>query len=352
MYDYIRFDERIGRMSIKLGINGFGRIGRLTARAALELDDFEIVGINDLADNASLAHLFKYDSTHGTLDRDIESNDDGIVAGGKQIPVFNEREPQNLPWGRIQADVVIESTGLFSKRADAVRHIEAGASKVIISQPSPDADKTIVMGVNHHEYDGDYHHVVSNASCTTNCLGPIVKVLHENFGLVRGLMTTVHSYTNDQRTLDQIHSDPRRMRAAAVSIIPTKTGAAAAIGQVIPDLKGKLDGYALRVPTPNVSATDLTAELGKTASSAEINEAFKSASESGDLKGVLGYSEELLVSIDFNHSSYSSVVDAATTRVLEGNLVKVLSWYDNEWGYSRRCLDLARLMMGIAAPPA
>jgi glyceraldehyde 3-phosphate dehydrogenase len=333
-------------MSIKLGINGFGRIGRLTARAALEMGDVEIVGINDLADNASLAHLFKYDSTHGTLDEDVEFGEEGIVVGGRSIPVFSEKNPAKLPWDKVKADIVIESTGFFSKRADAACHLKAGAGKVIISQPSPDADKMIVMGVNHHEYDDKKHHVVSNASCTTNCLAPIVKVLHDHFGLVRGLMTTIHSYTNDQRTLDQIHSDPRRMRAAALSIIPTKTGAAAAIGRIIPEIDGRLDGYALRVPTPNVSATDLTAELEKSVTAEEINQAFSDAARSGDLKGILGYTNELLVSCDFNHSSYSSIIDGATTRVLHDNFIKVLSWYDNEWGYSMRCLDLARLMSG------
>jgi glyceraldehyde 3-phosphate dehydrogenase len=334
-------------MSLKIGINGFGRIGRLVFRAALENPGIEVVGINDLSDNKSLAHLLKYDSTHGQLNQEVSSDDKGILVGGKSIPVCSERDPAALPWDTLGAEIVIESTGFFSKRQDAAKHLgtpEAPkAQKVIITQPSGDADAMFVMGVNDGDYDPGSHHVVSNASCTTNCLAPMAKVLNDNFGLKRGLMTTIHSYTNDQRTLDQIHSDPRRMRAAALSMIPTKTGAAAAIGKVIPELKGKLDGYAIRVPTPNVSATDLTCELGKPTSAEEINAAFKSAAE-GPLKGILGYCDEPLVSIDFNHCPLSSIIDAALTKVIDGTFAKMLSWYDNEWAYSLRCIDLCLKM--------
>jgi len=337
-------------MSLKIGINGFGRIGRLVFRAALQSSGIEVVGINDLSDNKSLAHLLKYDSTHGRLDQEVSSDDKGIIVGGKSIPVCALRDPAELPWDQLGAEIVIESTGFFSKRQEAVKHLGSPeapkAQKVIISAPSGDADVMIVIGVNDDAYDPDAHHVVSNASCTTNCLAPMAKVLNDSFGLKRGLMTTIHSYTNDQPTLDQIHSDPRRMRAAALSMIPTKTGAAAAIGHVIPELKGKLDGYAIRVPTPNVSALDLTCELGKPTSAEEINAAFKSAAE-GSLKGILGYCDEPLVSVDFNHCPLSSIIDAASTKVIDGTFVKVLSWYDNEWAYSLRCIDLC-LMMAAA----
>ena len=327
-------------MAVKVGINGFGRIGRLVFRAALECPGIEIVGLNDIADNASLAHLLKYDSTHGRLAQEVGSDDEGIIVDGKKIPVSMERDPANLPWGKVGAEYVVESTGFFTGREAAAKHLAAGAKKVIISAPSKDADAMFVMGVNDSTYDAAKHDVVSNASCTTNCLAPMVKVINDTFGLKRGLMTTIHSYTNDQRSLDQIHSDPRRMRAAAVSMIPTKTGAASAIGKVIPELNGKLDGYAIRVPSPNVSATDLTCEIGKAATAAEINAALKAAASEGPLKGFLGYTEEPLVSIDFNHCPLSSIIDGQCTKVLDDTFVKLLSWYDNEWGYSMRCCDL------------
>ncbi|MBN1516624.1 type I glyceraldehyde-3-phosphate dehydrogenase [Candidatus Sumerlaeota bacterium] len=330
-------------MTVKLGINGFGRIGRLVLRAALETDGVEVVGLNDLASNDALALLFKYDSTHGPFKGEVSASAEGITINGKLIPVSEEKDPANLPWAKLGAQVVCESTGFFSKKADAAKHITAGAKKVIISQPSPDADKMIVMGVNDKEYDPASHDVVSNASCTTNSLAPAVKVLNDNFGVEHGLMTTVHSYTNDQRILDQIHKDPRRARAGAVNIIPTKTGAAAAIGKVIPALNGKLDGYALRVPTPNVSATDFTVQLSKDASAADVNAALKAAAE-GELKGIMGYSEEPLVSSDYNHCPLSSIVDSLSTKAMAGGFVKLLLWYDNEWGYSCRCIDLAKLM--------
>ncbi len=328
-------------MAVKIGINGFGRIGRLVFRAALESDGVEVVGINDLAPTKSLAHLLKYDSNHGTLRQEVGFDDQHIIVAGKKIPVFQHKDPAALPWGKVGAQIVIESTGLFTKRADAAKHIDAGAKKVIISAPSGDADAMFVMGVNDRTYDPAKHTVVSNASCTTNCLAPMVKVLHDHFGVVNGLMTTIHSYTNDQPSQDQIHKDFRRMRAAAVSMIPTKTGAASAIGKVIPDLNGKLDGYAMRVPTPNVSVTDLTLNLSKPTTAAEINAALKQAAE-GELKGILGFEEDELVSIDFNHCPLSSIIDGPSTRVIDGTMAKVLSWYDNEWGYSLRCIDLAK----------
>ena len=326
-------------MAIKIGINGFGRIGRLAFRSALEYDQVEIVGLNDLADTASLAHLLKYDSTHGTLPNDVSHTDNAIVVDGKEIPVCMEKDPAQLPWGDIGADYVIESTGLFTAREKAAAHLKAGAKRVIISAPSKDADAMFVMGVNENTYDPSKHQVVSNASCTTNCLAPMVKVLHDSFGLKRGLMTTIHSFTNDQATLDQIHKDMRRMRTASHNIIPTKTGAAAAIGKVIPDLNGKLDGFAIRVPSQNVSVTDLTCELDKATSDKEVNAALKKASE-GELKGILGYNELPLVSVDYNHCPLSSIVDGLSTKVIDGTFAKVLSWYDNEWGYSMRCIDL------------
>jgi glyceraldehyde 3-phosphate dehydrogenase len=330
-------------MSVKIGINGFGRIGRLVFRAALEYPQIEVVGVNDLADTQSLAHLLKYDSTHGTLDKPVSHDDKNILVDGRKVPVFSEKDPAALPWAAQGAQIVIESTGLFTKRDKAAAHLKAGAKKVIISAPAGDADVSLVLGVNDKMYDPAKHDIISNASCTTNCLAPVAKVLNDTFGLVRGLMTTIHSYTNDQRILDQIHKDPRRARAAGASMIPTKTGAAAAIGLVIPELKGKLDGFAIRVPTQNVSVVDLTCELGKRTTVEEINGALKAASE-GALKGILGYSDEPLVSIDYNHCPLSSVVDALSTKLIGGNFVKVLSWYDNEWGYSRRCVDLALMM--------
>jgi glyceraldehyde 3-phosphate dehydrogenase len=330
-------------MSVKIGINGFGRIGRLVFRAGLEQGGVEFVGINDLAPAKSLAHLLKYDSVHGTLKNDVSFDETNLIVDGKKIPVFSEKDPAALPWDKVGAQIVVESTGRFTKRADAAKHIKGSVKKVIVSAPSGDADAMIVMGVNDKIYDPAKHDVVSNASCTTNCLAPFVKVLNDNWGVKRGLMTTIHAFTNDQPSQDQIHSDFRRMRAASISMIPTKTGAAAAIGKVIPELAGKLDGYAMRVPTPNVSATDLTVELNKPATKEEINAALKAAAE-GPLKGILGFESGELVSIDFNHCPLSSIIDGPSTKVLDGNLVKILSWYDNEWGYSCRVIDLAKLM--------
>lgn len=330
-------------MSTKVGINGFGRIGRLFTRAALKEGGIDIVGINDLTDAKTLAHLFKYDSVHGVYGGDVKATDSGISIDGKEIPITAERDPGNLPWGDRGAEIVLESTGLFTAREKAALHIKAGAKKVIISAPSKDCDTTIVMGVNQGDYDGSKHDIVSNASCTTNCLAPVVKVLHEKFTIKNGLMTTIHAYTGDQRIVDAPHSDLRRARAAALSMIPTKTGAAAAISLVLPDLKGKLDGYAIRVPTPNVSVVDLTAVVEKSTTVEEINAAVKAAAE-GELKGVLGYSEEPLVSIDYNGSPFSSNFDAGNTRVIDGTTIKILSWYDNEAGFSHRVVDLAKMI--------
>ncbi|WP_054951281.1 type I glyceraldehyde-3-phosphate dehydrogenase [Numidum massiliense] len=326
-------------MAVKVAINGFGRIGRLVFRAALKRDDMEIVAINDLTDAKTLAHLLKYDSVHGILDATVDAKDGAIVVDGKEIKVLSERDPAQLPWGDLGVEYVVESTGRFRKRVDAAKHIEAGAKKVVISAPAGDADLTIVMGVNEEQYDAAKHDVVSNASCTTNCLAPFAKVLQENFGIKRGLMTTVHSYTNDQQILDLPHKDLRRARAAGESIIPTTTGAAAAVGLVLPELNGKLNGFAMRVPTPNVSVVDLVAELEKDTTVEEVNAALKAAAE-GELKGILGYSEEPLVSKDYNGNSNSSIIDALSTMIIGDNLVKVVSWYDNEWGYSERCVDL------------
>ena len=324
---------------VRVGINGFGRIGRNFFRAALTSGaDFEIVGINDLTDNATLAHLLKYDSILGRLGLPVTYTDDSITVNGKTIRVFSERDPANLPWAEVKADIVIESTGFFTKAADAKKHIAAGAKKVIISAPATDEDVTIVMGVNHETYDAANHHVISNASCTTNCLAPMAKVLDEEFGIVRGLMTTIHAYTNDQSILDQPHKDLRRARAAAVSIIPSTTGAAKAISLVLPNLKGKLDGYALRVPVPTGSATDLTVELKKEVTAAEINAALKKASE-GSLKGFLSYTEDPIVSADIVTDPSSCILDAQLTKAI-GTTVKVVGWYDNEWGYSNRLVDL------------
>ncbi|NLX70113.1 MAG: type I glyceraldehyde-3-phosphate dehydrogenase [Clostridiales bacterium] len=327
-------------MAVKVGINGFGRIGRNAFKAALEKNaSFEVVAINDLTDAATLAHLLKYDSCFGKFDGEVEVKDDALVVNGKEIKVLAERDPANLPWKDLGVDVVLESTGLFTARDKASKHLDAGAKKVVISAPAKNEDITIVMGVNEDKYDPANHHVISNASCTTNCLAPFAKVLHENFGIKKGLMTTVHSYTNDQRILDLPHKDLRRARAAALSIIPTTTGAAKAVALVLPELKGKLNGFAMRVPTPTVSVVDLVAELEKPATAEEINAAMKEAAE-GPMKGILGYEEEPLVSIDFKGDSRSSIVDGLSTMVIEGNLAKVVSWYDNEWGYSCRVVDL------------
>jgi len=324
---------------VKVGINGFGRIGRNFFRAALASKaDIEIVGVNDLTDVKTLAHLLKYDSILGRLEGTVTHTDNSITVNGKTIRVFAEKDPANLPWGEVKADIVIESTGFFTKAADAKKHIQGGAKKVIISAPATDEDITIVMGVNHDKYDAKNHNVISNASCTTNCLAPMAKVLDEEFGIVRGLMTTIHAYTNDQSILDQPHKDLRRARAAAVSIIPTSTGAAKAISLVLPNLKGKLDGYALRVPVPTGSATDLTVELSKEVSAADVNATLKKASE-GSLKGYLSYTEDPIVSADIVTDPSSCIFDAQLTKVI-GSTVKVVGWYDNEWGYSNRLVDL------------
>ncbi len=329
-------------MSIKVGINGFGRIGRNAFRAALlnpELD-IEFVAINDLTNPETLAHLLKYDSVHGILSDDIAAKDDSLVVNGHEMQIFAERDPANLPWGELGVDVVIESTGFFTAREDAEKHITSGgAKKVVISAPAKGEDITIVIGVNDDKYDKTEHHVISNASCTTNCLAPVAKVLHETFEVESGLMTTVHAYTGDQRVHDFPHKDMRRARAATLSMIPTTTGAAVAVGKVLPDLNGKLDGFAIRVPTPNVSVVDLTVELKQKPSAEDVNAALKEASENS-LAGILGYSELDLVSSDFNGNKLSSVLDAPFTKVIENGLVKVLSWYDNEWGYSNRLVEL------------
>jgi glyceraldehyde 3-phosphate dehydrogenase len=324
---------------LKVGVNGFGRIGRNFLRASLESGaNFEIVGINDLTDNATLAHLLKYDSILGRLKQPVTFTDTTITVGGKTISVSAERDPANIPWGKLGVDIVVESTGIFTKAADAQKHINAGAKKVIISAPATDEDITIVMGVNHEKYEPTKHNIISNASCTTNCLAPMAKVLNDEFGIIRGLMTTIHAYTNDQVILDFPHKDLRRSRAAALSIIPTSTGAAKAISLVLPELKGKLDGYALRVPVPTGSATDLTVELAKEASVAEINAALKKAS-TGSLKGYLSYTEDPIVSADIVTDPSSCILDAGLTKVI-GTTAKVVGWYDNEWGYSNRLVDL------------
>jgi len=330
-------------MTVKLAINGFGRIGRKVFREALEQTELEVVAINDLTDAAMLAHLLKYDSVHGIFNADVSSEGDYLVVNGKNIRVFAEKDPAALPWKEEQVDIVIECTGIFSTTEAASKHIEAGAKKVILSQPAKDDMPTFVMGVNADQYNPATDHVISNASCTTNCLSPIAKVLQDQFGIKRGMMTTIHSYTNDQRILDLPHSDYRRARAAAESMIPTTTGAAAAVAKVLPELKGKLDGMAVRVPTPNVSIVDFVAELNKNVTVEELNAALKQASEN-DLKGIMDYNELPLVSRDYNGNTASSTVDGLSTMVLEDNLVKVLAWYDNESGYSARCIDLALLM--------
>ncbi|MEI6844053.1 MAG: type I glyceraldehyde-3-phosphate dehydrogenase [Actinomycetes bacterium] len=329
-------------MMTAIGINGFGRIGRNLFRAALTSPDVEIVGINDLTDNATLAHLLKYDSILGRLGLEVSHTADTLTVGGKTIKVFAERDPANLPWGALGAEIVVESTGHFTKAADAGKHIAAGAKKVIISAPASDEDITIVMGVNHEKYDPANHHIISNASCTTNCLAPMAKVLNDEFGIVRGLMTTIHAYTNDQVILDFPHKDLRRARAAATNIIPTSTGAAKAISLVLPELKGKLDGYALRVPVPTGSVTDLTVELGKEVTAADINAAMKAAAN-GYLKGFMSYTEDPIVSSDIVTDPSSCIFDSGLTKVV-GSTAKVVGWYDNEWGYSNRLVDLIKLV--------
>jgi glyceraldehyde 3-phosphate dehydrogenase len=328
-------------MSVRVGINGFGRIGRNAFRAARSRsDDVEIVAVNDITDPATLAHLLKYDSVFGKFPGEVAVDGDAIVVDGTPVKVMAERDPAKLPWGDLGVDVVIESTGLFAERAKAAAHLEGGAKKVVISAPAKGPDLTVVLGVNDDAYDPAKHHVISNASCTTNCLAPLTKVLRDSFGLEHGFMTTCHSYTNDQKILDLPHKDLRRARAAALSIIPTSTGAARAIGEVMPELKGKLDGIALRVPTPDGSVVDLTATVGRDTTVDEVNAAFKAASESGPLKGILGYTEEPIVSADIVGDDRSSLLDAELTMV-SGRTVKLVSWYDNEWGYSCRLVELA-----------
>jgi len=328
-------------MAIKVGINGFGRIGRNVLRASLKSGDIDFVAVNDITDTRTLAHLLKYDSVLGNLDAEIKAGDKSISVNGDEFLVFTERDPGKIDWGSVGAEIVIESTGLFTKRDDAAKHLHDSVKKVIITAPAKNEDVTVVLGVNEKAYNPKVHHVVSNASCTTNCLGPIAKVLHENFTIRKGLMNTIHSYTNDQRLLDLPHGDLRRARSAALSIIPTTTGAAKAIGLVLPELKGKLDGISLRVPTPNVSVVDFVAEVDKSTTKEEVNAAMKKAAD-GPLRGILQYCDEPLVSIDFRGNSHSSILDAPYTSVIEGNMVKLLSWYDNEWGYSCRVVDLIK----------
>ncbi|MDY3982918.1 MAG: type I glyceraldehyde-3-phosphate dehydrogenase [Veillonellaceae bacterium] len=327
-------------MAVKIGINGFGRIGRCVMRATLNNPDVEVVAINDIGKTEDTALLLKYDSVHGTIPNDVTYENDDLIVDGKRIPIFHTRDPKELEWDKTGAQIIVEATGVFRNANDAKKHLGGSVKKVIITAPAKEEDITIVMGVNEKEYDPAKHHIISNASCTTNCLAPFAKVLDEVFGIKRGLMTTVHSYTNDQRILDVAHKDPRRARAAALSIIPTTTGAAKAVALVLPQLKGKLNGFALRVPTPNVSITDLVVELDKPATKESINEAFRKAAN-GQLKGILGVSDLPLVSHDFNGDPRSSIVDADLTMTMEGNMAKVVSWYDNEWGYSNRVVDLA-----------
>lgn len=327
-------------MALQLAINGFGRIGRLVFREALKHDEFEVVAVNDLTDAGQLAHLLKYDSIHGVYDADVSSEEDAFIVNGKRIRVFSEKDPLNLPWGELGVDVVLECTGKFRSIEDVSKHVQAGAKKAILSAPAKGEMPTFVMGVNEKEYDPDTMDVISNASCTTNCLAPVAKILDETFGIKRGMMTTIHSYTNDQRILDFPHSDPRRARAGAVSMIPTTTGAAVAVSKVLPRLKGKLDGFSMRVPTPNVSCIDLVVELEADVTVDSINAALKEAAE-GELKGILGYNELPLVSIDYNGNPASSTVDGLSTMVMENRMAKIVAWYDNEIGYSTRLMDLA-----------
>jgi glyceraldehyde 3-phosphate dehydrogenase len=327
-------------MAVKVGINGFGRIGRNVVRAGLHRDDIEFVAVNDLTDTKTLAHLLKYDSVLGPLHEEVKSDDHSITVAGKKIKVFAQKDPAQLDWASVGAEIVVESTGRFTEAKDAAKHLQGPVKKVIISAPAKNEDVTIVLGVNDGVYDPAKHNIISNASCTTNCLAPVVKVLHEKWGIVHGSMTTIHSYTNDQNVLDFPHKDLRRARAAAINMIPTTTGAAKAIGIVMPALKGKLDGYSMRVPTPDVSVVDLVAVLDKAATAEEINAALKAASE-GEMKGILGYTEDPVVSSDMLHNPNSSIVDADLTKVIGGTLAKVVAWYDNEWGYSCRVVDLA-----------
>ena len=328
-------------MAIKVGINGFGRIGRNIMRAALAHHDVDIVAVNDITDAATLAHLLKYDSVLGNLSVPVSASGDSIQVGSDQFKVLASKDPAALPWKDLGVDVVFECTGKFTKRDDAAKHLAAGARKVIITAPATNPDATVVLGVNDGDYDRAKHHIVSNASCTTNCLAPLAKVLHDSFGLRKGWITTVHAYTNDQNLLDFPHQDLRRARAAALSIIPTTTGAAKAVGEVLPALKGKLDGISMRVPTPNVSVVDLAAILEKSVTAEEINAALKAAAD-GPMKGIMQFVTEPLVSIDFRGNPHSSIIDAAYTKVLEGDFIKVMAWYDNEWGYSNRCVELLK----------
>ena len=331
-------------MAVRVGINGFGRIGRNIMRAALGTTDIDFVAVNDLTNAKTLAHLLKYDSILGNLDADVKATSDGIAVSKDEFKVLSVKDPAQLPWKDLGVDVVFESTGIFTSRDGAAKHIEAGAKKVIVTAPAKGPDVTVVLGVNDEKYDPAKHHIISNASCTTNCLAPLAKVLHERFGIKKAWMTTVHSYTNDQNLLDLPHKDLRRARAAAVSIIPTTTGAATAVGEVMPELKGKFDGIAMRVPTPNVSLVDLNALVEKKTSAEEVNAALKEEAN-GKLKGILAVTDEPLVSIDFRKNPNSSIVDSAYTAVIDGDFVKVLSWYDNEWGYSSRCIDLLLRMV-------
>jgi len=326
-------------MAVKVGINGFGRIGRCVYRAAMDRPDIDIVAINDLTDAKTLALLLKHDSVHGNLGTTVTAEADGIVVGGKKVKVLAERSPKALPWRDLGVDIVVESTGIFVDREGASGHLEAGARKVLISAPAKKPDLTVVIGVNDGTYDRESHHIVSNASCTTNCLAPVTKVIHDAFGIEHGLMTTIHSYTNDQRVLDLPHKDPRRARAAALSMIPTTTGAARAVGEVLPELKGKLDGMSIRVPTPNVSVIDAVYTVRRDVTAEEVNDAMRAAAN-GPMKGILTVSDEPLVSSDYNGDAHSSTVDAALTKVMEGRMVKIIAWYDNEWGYSMRVVDL------------
>jgi len=330
-------------MKLKVAINGFGRIGREVFRINLEKDYFDIVAINDLGDAETLAHLLKYDSNFGVLENEVEAKGEDIIVDGKVYQGLTEKDPAQLPWKDLGVDLVIESTGFFTDREGAQKHIDAGAKKVLISAPGKGVDATIVLGVNEEVYDTANHHIISNASCTTNCLAPMAKVLHDNFTIERGLMTTIHSYTNDQRILDLPHKDLRRARAAALSMIPTTTGAAAAVGLVLPELNGKLNGLSIRIPTPTVSLVDLTCIVKKNTSVEEINAKLKEAGE-GAMKNILGFTDKPLVSIDFKKNPLSSIIDGMSTEVMEGNMLKVLSWYDNEWGYSNRVVDLVKMM--------
>src|SRR5688572_22502564 len=331
-------------MAVKVGINGFGRIGRNIMRAALKSKDIDFVAVNDLTNAATLAHLLKYDSVLGNLSADVKASSDGITVDGDEFKVLSIKDPAQLPWKELGVDVVFESTGLFTSRDGAAKHLAAGARKVIVTAPAKGPDITLVLGVNDDKYDPATHHIISNASCTTNCLAPLAKVIHERFGIRKGWMTTIHSYTNDQQLLDLPHKDLRRARAAALSMIPTTTGAALAVGEVLPELKGKLDGFSIRVPTPNVSLIDLNVVVDKKTTGDEVNAVLREAA-AGKLKGILAVSEAELVSLDFKGNPHSSIVDAPYTKVMDGDFVKVLSWYDNEWGYSSRCVDLLQQLV-------